>query len=125
MNPNTHFYLYAKDWYKRSENKMNDLKVLQANYSGTDITYIQENDVLDHLTSLAWYEINKSGNPQFFFTEFSYRVTRDGLVGACLFLLQMAETGDSDKYPKLGRPDDKILPLNCTQEDVDQFIWHE
>ena len=55
-NNSSHFYLYAKHWYKRSEDIMQDLKVLVANYCGLYPEHIGYSDISHRLLSLIQNE---------------------------------------------------------------------
>jgi hypothetical protein len=44
-----HILLYAKNWYMKSGNIIEDLKILLANYSGTHVRDISEGDIKECL----------------------------------------------------------------------------
>lgn len=47
-----HIILYSKGWYGQSKGKnhiIKDLKILLAAYSNTDITYLSDRDIWEHL----------------------------------------------------------------------------
>ena len=46
-----HILLYAKNWYKKSGNIIEDLRILLAKYSGTDVDFITPNLVRECLVS--------------------------------------------------------------------------
>ncbi len=125
INPNTHFYLYAKHWYKPSQNQMDDLKVLMHEYSGTPLKYVSENDVYDRLMTLAWEEMNKTGNPEYQFRQFTSNVQRLGVTTACLNILALARAEGRN----LGRPDFNLLSpfddLAYENGKNDSYKWAE
>lgn len=109
MNPNTHFYLYSKGWYDKSDS-MTDLKIILANYTGLDVKNVTDDSVISKLSELVWFEINKSGNAEYHFHHFLMDVLRRGMVAASLGFLSIAPTGDKGRE-RLGKPSEKILPL--------------
>jgi len=117
MKPNdyTHFYLYAKGWYKRSENIVNDLKVIMEDFSVIDRKYVSESDIKIVLTEVVYPEIN--GVYQF--RKFISDVERVGFYDACLSVLCLA------KVENIGKPDFKLLPPHndITNELVDKYKW--
>jgi len=111
MNENTHFYLYAKKWYKKSNNKMNDLKIIMGKYCGMSPENVEERDVLQKLLSLSFYEINLSGNPEYLFLDFIYSIDKVGKIDACLSILDSSPSGDAGRVG-LGKPSEDILPFD-------------
>ena len=108
-NPDSQFYIYSKGWHKRSEDKMADLKKLQAEYANVDAEFIHDNDVLSHLLDIVWYEISTSGNPAYKFNHFISNELQYGIIDACLSMLAVAPSGNCDRLP-LDKPS-TVLPL--------------
>ena len=118
MNPNTHFYLYAKFWYKR-EDVMEDLKTILAYTVGTPRYYFSSDDVNKHLAKLAWYEINRNGNPLEAFAEFCDDVREEGFTFATLKIMYHSRTDNMEN--RLGKPSEDVLPI---AEDVKKQCQH-
>lgn len=125
INPSTHFYLYAKQWYKPSQNQMDDLKVLMGKYSGVTVRKVSENDVYDRLMTLTWEEMNKTGNPEYQFRQFTSNVQKFGIATACLNILALAKAEGRN----LGRPDFNLLSpfddLAYENAKNDKYKWAE
>jgi len=125
INPSTHFYLYAKQWYKPSQNQMDDLKVLMGKYSGVTVRKVSENDVYDRLMTLTWEEMNKTGNPEYQFRQFTSNVQKFGVATACLNILALAKADGRN----LGRPDFSLLEpfddLAYENAKNDKYKWAE
>jgi hypothetical protein len=108
INPNTHFYLYAKGWYEMG-NTEDDMKRLMHEYSGTPMNRVDLRDILSHLSSLAWEEIQSSGNPEYHFTYYVSRCVSNGIIEATMSLLATVKT----EGKKIGRPDFNLFnPYN-------------
>ncbi len=123
MNPNTHFYLYSKNWYKQSDDKIEDLKLIMANYTGLNVKYITERDTKSKLISLAHYILDKQGNNEYLFSDFVAKIENKGVIEACLFVLESAIVNDEN----LGKPSNKVLPLlhEFDEDDENQFNWSD
>jgi hypothetical protein len=113
INEYSHFYLYAKGWYKRTD-VFEDLKAIISNYSGTDVKYLDDNDVIDFLSIIVYPLITTD----YFFKEFISRIYKNvstgnsfklSLVESMLFYLHFA---DKNSFGTLAKPDSKILPLS-------------
>ena len=76
MNPNTHFYLYAK-WHYQETDLIGDLKQIFAKRSMIPIQYVQVRDLAQVLLGLAWKHISDSGNPEYRFIEFVGRLSQE------------------------------------------------
>jgi hypothetical protein len=104
-NPHTHFYLYAKGWYKE-EDIVKDLKVICANYSGIELKWISDADVFQVLYPVVWKEIQRTGNPEYFFGKFVVDVKEHGYLKAFMIILSLSLAVGLN----LGEPDYSILP---------------
>lgn len=112
LNHHRHFYLYAKDWYQRTD-IIKDLIKLQANYCGTEEQYLHENNVKSHLIDLVYKHIKNEhqfisfisdiNNPFYFIN-----TKGNGIIKACLKILANTEVKDIED--SLGEPDYTILP---------------
>ncbi len=47
-----HYFLYAKGWYQKSNNIIDDLKKIQSNYTNIDEKHIEVMDILDRLYNI-------------------------------------------------------------------------
>lgn len=106
INPYTHFYLYARGWYARSERLLDDLKTIAGHFSGIHPRYISKSDILNHMTHLAFVEINRSGNPEYNFSNLVIQASNENALQACLSMLRYVEVSGLN----LGEPDYSILP---------------
>lgn len=122
MNPDTHFYLYAKNHYERSDLKT-DLRKIMAKRCMIPVDLADMYDVIDCLLVLTFKHISESGNPGHFFCDFVRRTEPYSLwrnfsvkeeddhvvrvAKACLSVLAWVTVKDLD----LGDPDSAILPL--------------
>ena len=88
-HPYSHFYLYAKGWYKRSNNVMEDLKVIAKKYCG--LSYCDDRDVFSLLTNLVYEEIKNETQ----FAKYVSDVDSLGFVRASITVLNDAATGET------------------------------
>ena len=109
MNPNTHFYLYAKGWYVKGDVE-EDLKIIMGDYSGIDPKKVDMRDVNGRLLLLAWHEINKCGNGEGAFLEFCSKFQRYGLIQSCLSLLTTAVLLENEE--QIGKPNARLFLLS-------------
>jgi hypothetical protein len=137
-NADSHFYLYAKGWYKRTD-VVEDLKVLQGKYCGIDPKYIDINDILHKLLSLVYPVLAKHPDNDSAFIHFisglfpssTWQVGYDhnsvayysedrsklppyqlemALIYKCLSVLKLTRVRDIPEG--LDEPDESILPLS-------------
>lgn len=116
MNPNTHFYLYAKNHYKKQE-IIQDLMLITANYAGIPNDLVRPSDVVTVLSGVVRQEIERG--------EIKEGMTLENVVEqivsnnskddiyqnvckALLTVLALARIKGLD----LGEPDPNILPIN-------------
>ncbi len=59
VNADSHIFLYAKGWYKRT-NTMNDLRKIYARRNGCEEKHISNRDILNILCSLVFPYLTKS-----------------------------------------------------------------
>lgn len=64
-NSDSHYYLYAKKWYKRSEDIVADLRVIHGRWCGMDPSHVDTSDIVHKLLSLVWAHIAFAGSPEF------------------------------------------------------------
>lgn len=109
MNPYTHFYLYAKGWYKKSD-LLHDLQKIAGDWAGTNSASIE--NVLSILLDLTFDEILRSRNPKTHLFAFVQKIYSDNkpetVMSACMSILGVAHADGL----ALGKPDPKILPLS-------------
>jgi hypothetical protein len=117
MNQYTHFYLYAKCWYARSNNLEDDLKTIAADYSAIKKEHVNINDI-KLILSYAVYPLLKT---EYAFIEFMSKVELRGILSACLAEMSVAKISD------LGKPNFNILPpsSDATEENVKRFNWSD
>lgn len=131
FNEFSHIYRYAKGWYKKTENKMEDLKkVLNHAYYDPE-----DSDVINIISTLAFKHIQKSGNPEYrfgkliedlnpdsffnkrFFSELSFQ---DRLISSCLSIIGLCHKDEIDG--ELAEPNENILPLSESTIKIKQEI---
>lgn len=120
LNADSHVYLYAKGWYKRSKNSFDDLRKIYAVRNGCDEKYISNKDILEMVAELTFQYIkdeHKFGN---FITDIfknpycrykgitSMRKVLNNLLGI-LSIVQIMTTYKI--LIALDKPDSTILPL--------------
>lgn len=103
-NPKSHFYLYAKGWYERT-NLVDDLIKIMANYTGLKPEQCNINDVKLVLIQEVYKYV--LGN-NYLFAEFINNVEENGVLEACLSVFVYA-TVDTSNIEK--NPDYSILPM--------------
>ena len=71
-----HWYLYAKGHYEESDNKVEDLKIIQSHYSGVDAQYLSLSDVICMMLEIANEHISTKfhGDHEHSFKGFVHRV---------------------------------------------------
>lgn len=116
MNPYTHFYLYAKGWYKITE-IVSDLKRITSSYSGIPEKHVTEQDITTILYEILQKEISKNN---YILPVLLSRVVKDGLYRAIIDVLSIAEIKDC------GRPDSSILPFDdyIREKDIEQHGYN-
>ena len=108
-----HFYLYAKNWYIKTDNVIEDLKHIVGYRSGIDAEYITTEDVIRVLTMATKIHADFEGfiidlfNNQRFYPDNDMNTN---LVNAMLSILFCVKA--SEMPFEIGKPDPKILPLN-------------
>ena len=112
-NEYSHFYLYAKGWYKRT-NLFQDLKIILENYCGTSREYLNERDVIEFVASIVYPVLN-----QFTFTSLisesiaHYKRETVADIGG-IFLVRLLSVMSTTELSKikggLSKPDYTILP---------------
>lgn len=123
-NPNSHIYLYAKHWYKRSVNEWDDIRrILDHSYLTDDRS---KSEILHILTPLVYDAIVASGNPPHFFRDLIADMVGRGdeeqsieerTLRKFLSILEHALVRDNGKVLlELDAPDPDLLPL--AQDDT-------
>ena len=118
----SHVYLYAKNWYKKS-NTMEDLKTIIT--KTTLVGGVSDADIMDIIGSLAFKHIQKSGNPEYNFLNLikkmnpndifnkmfkkEYDFQNDFLTG-CLSIIGLCNKDQIDG--RLAEPCESILELS-------------
>jgi hypothetical protein len=115
-NPYSHFYLYAKYWYKKTDDTIDDLKTILSNYSGTDKKYLSLSDLNNVMLEIAEYEVLVEKSKSF--KDFVFDCSKDGLINACISLMVNTSTGTGDRESLLFPPDKNILPLEDGSEEI-------
>jgi hypothetical protein len=107
----SHFYLYAKRWYKQSGSLVEDLRRIASNYSGTDIEYVRKVDAITLLIEATQDALKLYGNPDYEVNNLLHRIAgsafspETAVIEGCLSILCQAKTGGL-----LDEPDYSILP---------------
>jgi len=121
MNSYTHFYLYAKGHYMKSDDIIDDLKYILSERSAIPVERCLATDIVDILLSLVYKHITESGNPEMYFKDFIIKLKRPFLhknvityeelrlliIKNSLSILEMTNVKDLN----LGEVDENILPL--------------
>ena len=122
LNTYQHVYLYAKNWYKRT-NTLEDLKRILSIRSNIGADEISNEDVVRQLLHITYPHIVKSGNPPHFFEELfidmlpenewkRYMCQNDDIYTkickSCLNFLNFVKVSEIEDL--LGPPDYTILP---------------
>ena len=115
MNLHTHYYLYAKGWYLKTD-VLDDLRKIQSNYTGLDEKHITDGDIIGMLQQLVFQHISNEWSfldflevldPQY---NWKHReepsLYQIRLIEACLHTLRFIKAIGLD----LGQPDFSILP---------------
>lgn len=108
-NPYSHFYLYAKGWYQKNDDRFEDLLKILAEYTGSSIEFLSYNDLSTVLLEIVEREIMVEKS--FRLTDFAFRCESLGLISACLIVMECAPTGKKGRLP-MYKPSAKILPLD-------------
>lgn len=114
LNPERHFFLYAKKWYKH-DNVMEDMKKLQSDYTGLDVKHLTNDLIIGKMIELAYDSLRGRHN----ITKFIHRIAQvDAILGvarkerilqACLSVLCITPR---EIFGELGEPDPTVLPLS-------------
>ena len=121
MNSYTHFYLYAKGHYMKSDDIIDDLKYILSERSAIPVERCLATDIVDILLSLVYKHITESGNPEMYFKDFILKLKRPflcknvityeemklSIIKSSLIILEMTNVKDLN----LGEVDGNILPL--------------
>ena len=118
-----HIYLYAKGWYKKSDNVMDDLKTLISYRSGIDGLHITKGDVFTVLLGITYKQMMEDGMTQTQFMNFVEGLNPSAnwlnggnrhddfntvLINQCLSVLRFVKMDAKTTTP----PDPNILPLS-------------
>jgi len=101
INSETHFYLYAKGHYKKT-NILEDLRKIQSERCGIKFEHTSDTDALSTLTDLAFKHIMESGNPKYEFDKFL------GIIQPNSYFLMLYKRHESRLY-KNTRQDSQIV----------------
>ena len=122
LNTYQHVYLYAKNWYKRT-NTLEDLKRILSIRSNIGADEISNEDVVRQLLHITYPHIVKSGNPPHFFEELFIDMLPENewkigfkedddmytkICKSCLNFLNFVKVSEIEDL--LGPPDYTILP---------------
>jgi hypothetical protein len=123
-----HFYLYAKYHYRRSFNRMADLRVMWAKRCALPIDIVEDEFIVEHLLSMVYkhldterkfLELFKYASPDqcwkvgYHTTKLLYNYT-EALAHACLSILGDTRVLSDDGIilMQLGEADPDVLPLS-------------
>ena len=115
VNEYSHFYLYAKNWYKKS-GVFKDLIIILGEYTGTDIEYLTNSDVICMMLSIVHPIVAKK---EHVFKDLIHDIRFDQADNSIFpldetiinQLLKILCCTNKDDFGKLADPDPKILPL--------------
>lgn len=114
-NEDTHIYLYAKGWYKRT-NVVDDICKIIANRCSLETISIANAKTV--LLEVVFTEISRSGNPQNKFIQFCSKISTpsenndETFFRAVIGILSTAKAKDLN----LGEADYTILPKRSNED---------
>jgi hypothetical protein len=103
VNPDTHIWLYAKNWYKKSF-LFNDLRVIIGKRCALYPDDVSLKDIEIILLDIMYHHIKS----EYQFNEFVLKCVEDGVTKTCLSFMSIVELKDIEGG--LGEPDYSILP---------------
>lgn len=112
-NQYSHFYLYAKGWYKRGD-MFEDLKVLLGNYSGTDPKHLSKDDVITFLSGIVSQEMTPQKFENFFrdmISDIRWHPEKTADIVLTENFLRVLDMAVVKGRMTLAKPDGSILPL--------------
>ncbi len=113
MNPDTHFYLYAKGHYVRSNKPIEDIKRIVAHRCGLKSYQVSNKDAINILSEVAFRELLRCGNPQYKFEELIWDLMQDGYIyDLTITALLRIPCDVKVKDLDLGFADKDVLPIN-------------
>lgn len=132
-NYDSHFWLYAKHHYKKSDDTLADLKKLVSHRCGIDEKYLGFTDVLSVLIDIAYPFIMKNSQ-QFktfldnlcrfsstnypFWSYDSVKITPNAMLDSIVSMMSIVQVKDVEKgivFIELDEPDYSILPKPDTE----------
>lgn len=123
-NPDSHIWLYAKNWYKKS-NVIMDMKTILAHRSGCEPQHIREEDIIIVLTHIVYPYLNEQKLIELAkrtFIPFNYREMKSvyffqNYIESLLSILNFVQvkeistcTGKEKILIELDEPDYTLLP---------------
>lgn len=115
-----HFILYAKGHYARSSNCMDDLRTIQADYSGVRTEYLSDGMVYSMISDIFLKYCPQRRVAEIFDEMFRWlrSVSRKDMVQLMLGKLSVVPVmKDGEKILHLGDPDPQVLPLSEAAEE--------
>jgi hypothetical protein len=123
INPNTHIYLYAKGHYQKTDNVIDDLKLIISNRNKIPIEHISKIYVINILLKITYFHISNKFNSISLFSDFVISLApenhwkisskkleiHEAIIYKCLSILRSVKVVDMPDT--LGNPDPDILPL--------------
>ena len=119
-NYDSHIYLYAKNWYKKT-NVIEDLKILYGKRNGLEPEHISTNNILDCLFNLAAKHLKGPRDMSAFISDISpdnyWKISRFGdepwdywkaVISKCLSVLSLIRVDEIENG--LDEPDFTLLP---------------
>lgn len=134
-NQHSHFYLYAKGWYKKTD-IVEDYRKLVANYSGIDTEYVSDGNIISILLNIVYPLIGKNEHN---FKDFIWSLSPDlrhwstlyhpgdeeysfikALILTCNSIFSTTKVKDDvgTILLELDAPDESVLPLPPSFDDV-------
>jgi hypothetical protein len=105
VNPDTHIWLYAKNWYKKTD-IIEDLKVIMGKRCALYPEQVKQKDIEIILLDIMYHHINN----EYRFNDFVLSCVEDGVIKTCLSFMAITEVKDIEGG--IGEPDYNILPKN-------------
>lgn len=109
LNPYRHHFLYAKHWYKKSNNIFEDLKKIQENYCGTPAEFLSDGLIVEVIIELTYRSIKSENMKIRWIEKLAEAKHRGEVIFECLCYLNSTPR---EIFGELGDPDPEILPLS-------------
>lgn len=118
----SHYYLYAKHWYKKSDNIIEDLRKIHSFTYELEIEHVNKFDVIRTLIDLTYKHIKNERdfshfihnifyfNNESIFREFNISASLESLIKSCLSILSLAKISEIEDT--ICEPNENCLPID-------------